>query len=566
MSGEESGEALLDHTVDGSPVGDDPVDGTTDGVNPIDDGQLVGGAVNGDPVGGDGEQGRARQLFRYLGGEEWQEYRAILGVFAGTFFAEFSAEDVAADPAVAGSGVDPDVVAGRLESLRRWGNLTVSSSIGMPASLDDYYRRRNRYLITRAGQEVHELVEGVLAGVDEIGDVQAGRLRDLHRTLGELAEQLEAGAGAEELADRVRRIFDLHERFTSELTQFFAELNQWQNRYDLDAAEVQLFATVLVGYVSEKLSEIERMTRPIARSLEAILDRLDDLLPVLRGGLAARVDDAGLAASVAVRRLKGTDTEDWEHLAAWFRPPPGRPSRLDQLTRQAVAAVRTLTANVTRLSRAGLGAASRRADFAKLAGFFDRATSGEEAHRIASAAFGLGSCRRIGALGADADDPVPTVTPWREAPRATVAVSLRVRGDRSQRGTATPLRDRRTERAWIAQRRERERVAREAVAAGLLGCAGDDGLLDGAQLSVASFTLLRDLVGRSGHGHSPGAAVRAVTADGVRCEVRRVGGGRTVVECPDGRLVLGGLEIAVSAAVGAPEAGRARAAPTGVST
>ena len=567
MSGEETGEAPPVDTVDGDPIGDGFVGGTVDDVNPVGDGHLVDGAAVGhDPLGSGSEPGRARQLFRYLGGEEWHEYRAILGVFAGTFFAEFTAEDVAADPAVAGSGVDPDVVAGRLESLRRWGNLTVSSSIGTPASLEDYYRRRNRYLITRAGQEVYELVEGVLAGVDEIGDVQAGRLRDLHRALDELAAQLEAGAGAEELADTVRRIFDLHEGFTSELTQFFAELNQWQNRYDLDAAEVQLFATVLVGYVSEKLSEIERMTRPIARSLEAILDRLDDLLPILRGGLAARVDDAGLAASVSVRRLKGTDPADWEHLAAWFRPPPGRISRLDQLTRQAVAAVRTLTANVTRLSRAGLGAASRRADFAKLARFFDRATSADEAHGIAAAAFGLGSCRRIGALGADADDPVPSVTPWREAPRATVAVSLRVRGDRSQRGTATPLRDRRTERALIRHRRERESVAREAVAAELLGCAGDGGRLDGAQLSVASFTLLRDLVGRSGHGHTPGAAVRAATADGVRCEVRRVAGARTTVECPDGRLVLGGLEVAVSAARGAPEAGRAHAAATGVST
>ena len=525
-----------------------------------------GAPVGHDPLGSGSEPGRARQLFRYLGGEEWQEYRAILGVFAGTFFAEFTAEDVAADPAVAGCGVDPDLVAGRLESLRRWGNLTVSSSVGTPASLEDYYRRRNRYLITRAGQEVYELVEGVLAGVDEIGDVQAGRLRDLHRTLDELAVQLEAGATGEEVSDTVRRIFDLHERFTSELTQFFAELNQWQNRYDLDAAEVQLFATVLVGYVSEKLSEIERMTRPIARSLEAILARLDDLLPVLWGGLAARVDDAGLAASVAVRRLKGTDPADWEHLAAWFRPPPGRISRLDQLTSQAVAAVRTLTANLTRLSRAGLGGASRRADFAKLAGFFDRATSADEAHRIAAAAFGLGSCRRIGTLGADADDPLPSVTPWRDAPRATVAVSLRVRGDRSQRGLATPVRDRRTERAWIRQSRERDRVAREAVAAELLGCASADGVLDGAQLSVASFTLLRDLVGRSGHGHTPGAAVRAATADGVRCEVRRVAGARTAVECPDGRLVLGGLEITVIAAVGAPETGRAHAAATGVST
>ncbi|MCY4102847.1 MAG: TIGR02677 family protein [bacterium] len=542
-----------------------PPGGTGDG-GPVNGGP--GGAVGGGTGGpaGDGERDRARQLFRYLGGEEWQEYRAILSVFAGTFFAEFTSEDVAARPVVAGAGLDAEAVAARLESLRRWGNLTVSSSIGTPASLDDYYRRRNRYLITRAGQEIHELVEGVLAGVDEIGDVQAGRLRDLHRALGELTAQLDAEEGGEELADRVRRVFDLHERFTSELTQFFAELNQWQNRYDLDADEVQLFATVLVGYVSEKLSEIERMTRPIARSLTAILGRLDDLLPALRTGLAARVDDAGLAASVAVRRLKGTDPADWEHLAAWFRPPPGRPSRLDQLTRQAVAAVRTLTANVTRLSRAGLGAASRRADFVTLAGFFDRATSAGEAHRIAAAAFGLGSCRRIGAPAADVDDPVPTVTPWREAPRATVAVSLRIRGDRSQRGLATPVRDRRTERAWIAQRRERERVAREAVAAELLGCAGEGGLLDGAQLSVASFTLLRDLVGRSGHGYSPGAAVRAATADGVRCEVRRIEGARTVVECPEGRLALGGLEVAVGAAPGAPEPTREQASATGAAT
>ncbi|MCY3805456.1 MAG: TIGR02677 family protein [bacterium] len=551
MSGGERGVAPPGGTGDGGPVNGGP-------------GGAVGGGTGG--PAGDGERDRARQLFRYLGGEEWQEYRAILSVFAGTFFAEFTSEDVAARPVVAGAGLDAEAVAARLESLRRWGNLTVSSSIGTPASLDDYYRRRNRYLITRAGQEVHELVEGVLAGVDEIGDVQAGRLRDLHRALGELTAQLDAEEGGEELADRVRRVFDLHERFTSELAQFFAELNQWQNRYDLDADEVQLFATVLVGYVSEKLSEIERMTRPIARSLTAILGRLDDLLPALRTGLADRVDDAGLAESVAVRRLKGTDPADWDHLAAWFRPPPGRPSRLDQLTRQAVAAVRTLTANVTRLSRAGLGTASRRADFVKLAGFFDRATSAGEAHRIGAAAFGLGSCRRIGAPAADVDDPVPTVTPWREAPRATVAVSLRIRGDRSQRGLATPVRDRRTERAWIAQRRERERVAREAVAAELLGCAGEGGLLDGAQLSVASFTLLRDLVGRSGHGYSPGAAVRAATADGVRCEVRRIEGARTVVECPEGRLALGGLEVAVGAAPGAPEPTREQASATGAAT
>ena len=495
---------------------------------------------------GDNGQARTRQLFSYLTSPEWQDYRTILTVFANTFFAEFAAADVAAHPAVAAADIELDVVANRLESLCRWGNLTRSASVGTPTSVEDYYRRHNRYLITRVGQEVHELVEGVLAGGDEIGDVQTGRLRDLHRSLGELSQQMDAGAGGDELADRVRQVFDLHERFTSELTQFFAELNLRQNRYDLDAQEVQMFATVLVGYVSEKLGEIERMTRPIARSLDEVLGRLDELIPKLQTGLAARIDEAGLAESTAVRRHKGADPEDWDHLAAWFRTPPGHPSRLEQLTRQAVAAVRTLTANVTRLSRAGLGAASRRGDFVKLAGFFDQAQGPDDAHRIADAAFGLGSCRSIGALSADSDDPAPTTTPWQDAPRALVPVSLRERGDRVQRGTVTPLRDRSAARSRLKQRRERERVAREVVAAELLTCAAEGGHLHGAKLPDASFALLRDLIARSWQGSSPGAAARSAAAYGVRCEVRRTDGARTVVECSEGTLTLHDLEVTVS--------------------
>ena len=501
-----------------------------------------------DPGSGNEGPDRARSLFRYIAADAWREYRAILGVFAGTFFAEFTPEEISAEPAVVRAGVDPATVPDRLESLRRWGNLTVSSSVGNPSSLEDYYRRRNRYLITRSGQEVFHLVEGVLAAVDEIVDVQAGRLRDLHRalhTLGEGAEDF-AHTPAEDLSSAVRTVFDLHERFTTELTQFFADLNQWQSRYDLNPDEVQLFAGILVSYVSEQLCEIERMTRPIARSLQALLPRLDTLLGALRPGLAVRVDDAGLGDDVAVRRLPGTAAKDWEHLAEWFVAPPGQTSRLDRLTRQAVGAVRTLTANVTRLSRVGLGAASKRADFLRLAGFFDRAATRAEAHDIATAAFGLGSSRRLGTLSADADDPEPTSTAWRDAPRAIVPVSLRDRGDITQRGRATPIRDRRRERELMQRDRELERVAQEDTAAELLSGADDRGHIDGAEMSVASFSMLRDLVSRSGHDHSAGARVRTVTELGVRCTVTRADGASTAVECPEGRLLMHGVVVSVT--------------------
>lgn len=499
------------------------------------------------------QPGQARLLFRYLSGEEWHDYRAILEVFAGTFFAEFTPDDIIV--ALAATEVDPAVVPDRLESLRRWGNLTVSSSVGNPSSLDDYYRRRNRYLITRTGQDVFDLVERVLAGAEEIGDVQAGRLRDLHRALLTLAEHAEAGfrnGSVEQFADLVRTVFDVHERFTTELTQFFTELNLWQSRYDLDADEVQFFAGVLVDYVAEKLTEIERMARPIARALERILLRVDMLLPVLQTGLAGRVDEAGLAERVVVRRLPGTRSDDWDHLAAWFIASAGRTSRLDQLTRQAVAAVRTLTANLTRLSRIGHGAASRRADFVRLTGFFDQAAGVGDAHMIAAAAFGLGSCRHLGVLAADADDPASTATPWSDAARAEVPVSLRERGDVMQRGRATPIRDRSMERELMRRRREYDRVSAEVIAAELLSSASVDGFLHGAVLSVGAFTMLRDLVSRSGLRARPGDDLRSATATGVRCDVRRAEGRHTAVSCPEGRLTLLDLVVSVHPA-GAPD-------------
>ena len=501
------------------------------------------------PVEPDDEASSGRQLFKYISGEEWREYRIILKVFADTSFAEFTPDQVAVE--VLQDGVTPEVVPDRLESLRRWGNLAVSSSVGNPSSLEDYYRRRNRYLITRSGQAVFELVEGVLAGFGEIGDVEAGRLPDLHRALRTLVDYATSGldrTDSESLTSTVRTIFDLHDLFTTELTQFFADLNQWQSRYDLNTDEVQLFAGVLVSYVGEKLTEIQRMAPPIARALAEVRPHLPTLVPALNVGLAARVDAVELGGNVAVRRMRGTQLSDWEHLEAWFSAPLGRQSRLDRHTRQALTAVRTLTANVTRLSRVGLGTASKRSDFIRLAGFFDRAATADEAHEIASAAFGLGSCRRLGTLAEDADDPMPTNTSWVHAPRAVVPVSLKEHGGTNVRGSPTPIRNRRVERSLMRQERERQRMGREAAAAELLSCAGDNGLINGADISTAAFSLLRDLISRSGHRAGFVTERRSADESGVICTVRRANGATTVVDCPDGRLIMQGLVVAVAAA------------------
>lgn len=483
-----------------------------------------------------------RTLFAYVTAPEWRDYRAILAVFAGTFFSEFTPDEVTDRLAAEGTVIDPSVVADRLEQLRRWENLVVSSAVGSPSSLADYYRRRNRYLITRAGQEVHDLVEGVLGRVDEVRDVSAGRLRALLDALRALADVDVATVDPVRLADLVRAVFDPHEAFTSEITQFFAALNQWQSRYDLDPDEFDFFARILVGYVSDRLDEIERTARPVALLLDEVASRVDTIVDRVDDGLARRVEEEGLGEVVIVTRTAGTRTSDWTHLRSWFVPQEGRPSRLTQLRTDAVAAVRTLTMNLARLSRVGVGESSRRADLVRLATILDRATP-EELPVLAHAAFGLSASVHYGITAPDVDDPLPSTTRWLDAPPATVPISLRERGDRANRGSTTPLRDRSVAQRLLRHRRDAEREARRQVDLELAGTA-----LDGATVSPAALHRLQGLVGATLARLGP-TTRQGVHHDGdLACTLHRAPGAVLTVSTPEGTLHLHDLAVTIDLA------------------
>ncbi|HUP75655.1 MAG TPA: TIGR02677 family protein [Acidimicrobiales bacterium] len=488
-----------------------------------------------------------RRLFRYINGDEWRDYRSIMDVFAGTFFSEFTPDEVAAQLASIDGDHDPSMVAERLESLRRWGNLTVSSSVGHPTSIADYYRRRNRYLITRAGQEVHTLVEGVLTRVDEVRDVSTGRLRTMLDALRALDAADAAAVDGVALADLVREVFDPHQSFTSEITQFFAAINQWQSRYDLSADEFNFFAEVLVGYVAERLDEIERTSRPIGLLLTELEPKLDTIIERANRGLAARVEQAGLADSVTVTRAPGSTHADWEHLFGWFVTRPGRPSRIEKLGREAISAIRTLTLNLARLSRVGIDASSRRADFLRLARFFADATP-ENAPLIAVAAFGLHATNHWGVRAEDGADPVSTATPWHDAPRALVPLSLRERGDTANRGRATPIPDRTAQTRLLRMRREQELAASRRVDAELLD--GPD--LQDRVLSSAAFARLQHALAQALR-NLPVNASGSSTIDGqLRCAIERTLGHHTVVSCSEGALTLRDLKVEITAADATP--------------
>ncbi|MDA8354707.1 MAG: hypothetical protein M0Z95_00005, partial [Actinomycetota bacterium] len=66
-----------------------------------------------------------------------------------------------------------------------------------------------------------------------------------------------------------------------------------------------------------------------------------------------------------------------------------------------------------------------------------------------------------------------------------------------------------------------------------------------APLSMAAFAVLRDLVGQATASGPAGATQWATGAGVLRCDLARAPGRSTVVECPEGRLVLRDLVVSV---------------------
>ena len=473
---------------------------------------------------------RARDLLRYMTAPECREYRSILRVFVDRPLAEFTPEDISLE-----TGLVSTTAQSRMKSLREWGNLTELSSIRSPSSLEEYYRRSKTYLITPSGQDTFAAVEEMIGKFDQVDELQTGRLRTLRTHLTLLIDQVERD---EDPSDTVQAVFDTHLQFANQLRTFSAELNVWQRRYDLDAEQVSHLAGALVEYFAQRLREIDLETPRIGRSLERLHPLLPDVIPHLKdSGLAAQLDQSGLGQELIVRRRKGTRTADWDDMHSWFVSSRGM-SEIDRITDHALAAVRTLTSNLTRLSRGGSASASHRSDFLRLAGFFHESSTPEEAHDIAGAVFSLGSCRHLGYPSADMDDPAPINTDWKEAPQADVPLSLRERGDTAQRGGITPIRDRKRERQHMKDRREASRLAAREVASELIASVGN-GRVDGCTFRTEPFRMLLRMISNA----TPSGSY---TADGIRCDILRDASARTVIKTTDGRLVVRGRVVTLT--------------------
>nr|WP_289009686.1 TIGR02677 family protein [uncultured Thermomonospora sp.] len=488
-------------------------------------------------------KGQGPRPFAHLDSPSAPLYRRVMRAFMDNkrrFVVHLRPEDVVeALRQDGGPPVSAEAIGDALARLAEWGNLRADPDTGRVTTVEDFYRARYLYQLSREGEAAERALEVYEKEIGRRGELQAVALEDLRvrlRSLRELAERSDPDPAI--VHSLLLEISGRLDSLAANASAFMGSLQRTIDLQDIDEEVFLAYKDRLITYLERFVSELVVKAHDIA----ATLRELTDVTALLR--LAAEREAADVApgadddpsADPAVGKLRQWQ-ERWTGLRSWFlgdRAHPSQAALLRQRTRQAIL---DLLAAVGVLVERRAGRSDRSADFRELARWFAQAPTEEDAHRLWRAAFGLSPARHHTAPS-DAES-VPAATRWADAPPVEIAPRLRATGHYQRRGRAARVRDRSIEKAYLARQLAAERAqaeaARRRLATGRPVLLSELGALDREE-----FGLFLRLLGEALSAGPPGAdgVIRTQTADGaLELVLRPVGGGRTAaIATEDGTM------------------------------
>lgn len=477
--------------------------------------------------------------FAHLVAERAPLYRAILEVHTearARFRSYLRPRDVVSG--LRARGHDVESVDDALAQLTLWGNLSAHPDTAEVATIEEFYRARFLYQLTREGEAVEQAVAAYVDAMARTGELQAAALDDVRRFLLELlalarADPLDTGQVFNVLCTLV-------ERFVGLVEQARTFIGSVQRAVDLHGAE----AEVLLAYKDRIILYLERFIG----QLVTVTAEVSDLLAALDSDVIGRLSGAAARRELADRLDGGPvaeieAAEAWrariEGIATWFVSRPGAPSQAEELRRRAREAIPALLRAIAAHHDRRLTRSDRVADLRTLARWFSEAPDDDDAHRLWRAAFTLTPVRHLSVdehtLAAWDAKGAGTATRWADAPALEITPRLRATGRFGKPGRPEVIVDRSTGRALLAMRR-REEAAQLAQAEAMFGHGRPFRLSEVQPLEDVAFEFLLELLGdaiTAGGGEARSADGRFM----VRVEVPP---GGTVASVATARGVLTG--------------------------
>ncbi|WP_243725409.1 TIGR02677 family protein [Actinomadura rubrisoli] len=474
--------------------------------------------------------------FAHLDAPLSETYRRIMRVFVDNkrrFVVHLRPEDVAevlrrdGGPALGQEAVDK-----ALESLADWGNLRADPDTSRVTTVEDFYRARYLYQLSREGEAAERALEVYEREIGRRGELQAVALEDIRvrlRALRDLPGHPDPAVVHNLLLELMSRLDSL----AANASAFMSGLQRTIDLQDVDEEAFLAYKDRLIAYLERFVSELVVKHHDIATTLRALppqrvaallalaaereaVDALPDAVAVQAGVGGSGGDDASAAAVSAAAAEKLALWESrWSGLWSWFVGGRGHPCQADLLRTRARKAIPDLLATISVLQERRAGRSDRSADFRALARWFAQAPTDEDAHRLWRAAFGLSTSRHLTAEPGVSPTEVPAAASWLDAPRVEVSARLRASGRYARRGAPRQVRDRAAEREMLAREmaaeREQAEAARRRLATGRPTRLSDLGKLDRQEFGLF-LRLLGDALAAGPPG--PDGVIRTRTSDG----------------------------------------------------
>ncbi|GAA3377923.1 hypothetical protein GCM10020367_55500 [Streptomyces sannanensis] len=454
-------------------------------------------------------------------------YRQVMGAFLAAkerFAVHLRPEDVhAALPAEHRPG-DLNAVVKALDSLVDWGNLRADPDTARVTAVEDFYRKRFIYQLTRAGEAAEEALSAYDEALGRRGALQAVALHDIVtqlRALLVIAAEDEPDPAKTHLA-----LSALTGRFGALAENARAFMGSLQRTIDLHGVEVEVF----LAYKDRLIQYLERFIQDLITLGSRIALLIGELEAGGRAEVLLRLAAAREAADAAPDEAESAEEQAyerwaarWSGLAAWFVSADGRESQARLLRGRALGAIPQLLAVVRQLNERRAGRSDRSADFRTLARWFAEAPDDEARHRLWRTAFGLHPSRH---LTVDADTlaertarPVPPSTPWAGAEPLRISPQLRRTGSYERRGKARKVRDRSEERRRLAELAVKQ-AEEIAAARARLAAQGVTRLSGIGELDPLAFGLFLQLLGDALATWRPGMTTTVATSNDGSMEIR----------------------------------------------
>ncbi|MBT2440547.1 TIGR02677 family protein [Streptomyces sp. ISL-36] len=454
-------------------------------------------------------------------------YRQVMRVFLVAkerFAVHLRPEEVHAALPADTRPAEPEAVVAALDRLVVWGNLRADPDTARVTAVEDFYRKRFIYQLTREG----EAAEAALSAYDEaLGRRGALQAVALHDIVTQLRALLVLAAEDEPDPAKTHLTLDaLASRFAALADNARAFMGSLQRTMDLHGVEDEVFLAYkdrLIQYLERFIQDLITLGGRIARLILELEEggRVDLLLRAAARREAA--DASPEEAADAEREVYERWAARWEGLGAWFISRDGRESQARLLRGRALGAIPQLLAVVRALNERRAGRSDRSADFRTLARWFAEAHDDDARHRLWRTAFGLYPARHLtvdaDTLAARAAKPVPAATPWAGAEPLRISPQLRRTGSYERRGKPRKVEDREARRRALAEAAAKQ-AAETAAARVRLVTDGVTRLSDLGELDPASFGLFLQLLGDALATWRPGVRHTVATSNDGSMEIR----------------------------------------------